>query len=75
MANIITLTPAQLTKAQMGHEIELNTGETLCAVPVRDGWKYFVCWGGQTGLIRYADHGLDAAIWALNASEEDYNHA
>ncbi len=69
---IITLTPAQLTKAQMGQEVTLNTGETLCAVPLRDGWKYFVCWAGQTGLIRYAGRGLDAALWALNASEEEY---
>jgi hypothetical protein len=73
MANIITLTPAQLTKAQMGHDVELNTGETLCAVLVQDGWKYIVSYEGQVGLIRYADNGLDAAIWALNASEEDYN--
>ena len=73
MNKTITLTPAQLTQAQMGQEVPLNTGETLCAVPVRDGWKYFVCWGNQTGLIRYAGHGLDAALWALNASEEDYS--
>ena len=68
----IKLNPVQLTQAQMGNEVMLNTGETLCAAPVKDGWKYFVCWGNQTGLIRYAAHGLDAALWALNASDEDY---
>ncbi|CAB5224223.1 hypothetical protein UFOVP393_42 [uncultured Caudovirales phage] len=71
----ITLTPVQLTKAQMGHAVPLNTGETLCAVPVGDGWKYFVCWENQTGLIRYAPEGLNAALWALNASEEEYRAA
>ena len=75
MANIITLTPAQLTKAQMGKEVAINTEETLCAVPVKDGWKYIVSYEGQAGLIRYADNGLDAALWALNASEEEYNNA
>lgn len=71
MANIITLTPAQLTQAQMGQEVPLNTGESLRALPYGDGWKYFVCWENQTGLIRYANNGLDAALSALNASEED----
>ncbi len=72
MATKITLTPAQLSQAQMGHEVELSTGETLCAVPVSDGWKYLVAFEGQVGLVRYAGPGLDAALWALNASEEDY---
>lgn len=67
----ITLTPAQLTQAQMGKEIMLNTGETLCAVPVRDGWKYLVSFEGQVGLIVYADNGIDAALTALNAPEEE----
>jgi hypothetical protein len=69
----ITLTPAKLTLAQMGQEVELNTGESLCAVPVSDGWKYVVSYGGQLGLVRYADNGIEAALWALNASEEDYS--
>jgi hypothetical protein len=68
----ITLTPTQLTLAQMGKEVELNTGETLCAIPVSDGWKYLVAFEGQVGLIRYANNGLEAALWALNASEEEY---
>lgn len=68
----ITLTPAQLTQAQMGHEVELNTGETLCAIPCGDGWKYLISCAGQTGMVRYAGHGLEAAMWALNASDEDY---
>jgi hypothetical protein len=70
----ITLTPAQLTRAQLGQEQNLNTGETLCAIPLNDGaWKYIVAFEGQVGLIRYAKPGLDAALWALNASEEDYS--
>jgi hypothetical protein len=73
MNKIITLTPAQLTNAQIGQEVELNTGETLCAIPVSDGWKYLVAFEGQVGLIRYANNGLDSALWALNASEEDYS--
>jgi len=72
----ITLTVAQLTQAQMGKEVNLDTGETLCAIPVITlgvtGWKYILTFGGQVGLIRYANNGLDAAVWALNASEEEY---
>lgn len=68
----ITLAAAQLTQAQMGKEIELNTGETLCAVQVNDGWKYILSFEGQVGPIRYASNGLDAAVWALNAAEEEY---
>ena len=76
MKKIIALTPAQLTQAQMGTTVNLNTGETLCAVPLNDGdWKYLVAFQGQVGLIRYAKPGLDAALWALNASEEDYAEA
>jgi hypothetical protein len=68
----ITLTAAQLTKAQMGKEVEINTGETLTAIQLNDGWKYILAFGGQVCLVRYADNGLEAAVWALNASEEDY---
>jgi hypothetical protein len=72
----ITLTPAQLTSAQMGVEQPLNTGETLCAVPLSDGtWKYLVCFEGVVGLVRYAPAGLEAALWALNASETEYTEA
>jgi hypothetical protein len=72
----ITLTPVQLTRAQLGQDQDLNTGETLCAVPLDDGtWKYIVAFEGQVGLIRYAKPGLDAALWALNATEEDYSEA
>jgi hypothetical protein len=72
----ITLTPAQLTLAQRGKEQPLNTGETLCAVPLREGaWKYIVSFEGVVGLVRYAPAGLTAALWALNASEEDYTEA
>jgi hypothetical protein len=72
MATKITLTPAQLTLAQMGKMVDLNTGETLCAIPVRDGWKYLASFEGQVAIVRYAADGLEAALWALNASEEDY---
>jgi len=69
----ITLTPAQLTRAQLGQDQTLNTGETLCAVPLDDGtWKYILSFEGVCFLVRYAKPGLDAALWALNASEEDY---
>ncbi len=72
----ITLTPAQLTRAQMGKEQLLNTGETLCAIPMRDGtWKYLVCFQGVVGLVRYAPAGLAAATWALNATETEYTEA
>jgi len=75
----ITLTAAQLTLAQMGKEIELNTGETLCAIPVITlgvtGWKYILSFEGQVGLIRYANNGLDAAVWALTATEAEYTES
>jgi hypothetical protein len=72
----ITLTPVQLTRAQLGQDQDLNTGETLCAVPLDDGtWKYIVAFEGVCGLIRYAKPGLDAALWALNANEQDYSAA
>lgn len=70
----ITLTIAELTAAQMGKTITLNTGETLCAVPALGGkWKYLLSWGGVVGLIRYAGPGLNAALWAINASQEEYD--
>lgn len=73
MTKVTALTVAQLTTAQMGKEILLNTGETLCAVPLNDGtWKYIVSYEGVVGLVRYAPAGLDAALWALNATEEEY---
>jgi hypothetical protein len=72
----ITLTAAQLTRAQLGQDQDLNTGETLCAVPLNDGaWKYLVSFEGVCGYVRYAKPGLDAALWALNATEEDYSAA
>ena len=73
------LTIAQLSLAQMGKEVTLNTGETLVAM--RDyryphqSWWLIVAFEGVVGLIRYADEGLDAALWALNASQEEYNNA
>lgn len=75
MSYVITLTPLELTFAQMGKEVTLNKGVTLRARPLSDGWKYFVCWGGHVRFIRYAGEGLDAALWALNASEEEYSEA
>jgi len=61
-----TLTPAQLTRAQLGEDVTLNTGETLTASPNREGWKYFVAFDGMVGLIVYAPNGIDAAIDAIN---------
>jgi hypothetical protein len=69
------LTPAQLTLAQMGKEVTLNTGETLIAMQVpgpKAEWRYLIGWQGTIHLIRYARPGLAAALWVLNASEEDY---
>jgi hypothetical protein len=70
------LTPAQLTLAQMGKEVTLNTGETLIAMQVpgpKAEWRYLIGWQGTIHLIRYARPGLAAALWVLNASEEEYN--
>jgi hypothetical protein len=50
----------------------LSEGYILTAVPLDDGnWKYILSWGGQVGLVRYAKPGLEAAKWAINASEEE----
>lgn len=76
--NTITLTPGQLTLAQMGKEVTLNTGETLIAMRVpgpKAEWRYLLGYNGVIGLIRYAGEGLDAALWALNASQEEYDNA
>ena len=71
----INLTASHLTRAQLGQDQTVNTGETLCAVPLDDGtWKYILSFEGQVVRIRYAEAGLASARWALNASEEDYNH-
>lgn len=72
----ISLTPAQLTLAQMGHEVQLNTNESLIAMPVpgpKTEWRYLLGYEGVVCRIRYAGPGLAAALWALNASDEEYN--
>lgn len=61
-----TLTLAQLTRAQLGEDITLSTGETLSASPSRGKWKYIVAFDGVVGLIVYAPNGLNAAIDAIN---------
>jgi hypothetical protein len=72
MSKTINITPAQLATAQVRGETALDEGYILTAVPLDDGnWKYILSWGGQVGLVRYAKPGLDAAKWAINASEED----
>jgi hypothetical protein len=71
----ITLTPAQLTLAQMGKEVVINTNETLVAKRTpgpKIEWRYLVLFDGVVCLIRYAGEGLDAALWALNATQEEY---
>jgi hypothetical protein len=73
---IIKLSPAQLTLAQMGKEVVLNTNETLIAMRSpgpKAEWRYLVFFNGCVGLIRYAGEGLDAALWALNATQEEYD--
>lgn len=63
----ITLTPAQLTLAQMGREINLNTGETLCAEPRGRGeWRYTLRREGVLVLDRYAGPGVPRALHALD---------
>ena len=72
----ITLTPAQLTLAQMGKEVVLNTTETLVAMRPpgpQIEWRYLIVFDGVVCLIRYAGEGLDAALWALNATQEEYD--
>jgi len=64
-----TLTPAQLTRAQLSAEITLNTGETLTAVPLVDGWKYVLAYDGICRDVCYAGRGIDAAIEAINAGD------
>lgn len=73
MNTTITMSVAQLTLAQMGKDIYLNTGEVLCAVRKYGCWCYMVAWEGQLGLMRYASEGLEAALWALNSSQEEYD--
>jgi hypothetical protein len=72
MSKTINITPAQLATAQVRGETALDEGYILTAVPLDDGnWKYILSWGGQVGLVRYAPPGLEAARWAINASEEE----
>ena len=72
MSKTINITPAQLATAQVRGETALDEGYILTAVPLDDGnWKYILSWGGQVGLVRYAKPGLEAARWAINASEEE----
>ena len=69
------ITPAQLTLAQMGKEVTLNTGETLIAVQVpgpKAEWRYLIGWQGCIYQIRYASPGLASALWAINATDEEY---
>jgi hypothetical protein len=68
----ITLTPAQLTQAQMQGTVKLDEFE-LCTLPMPDGtWKYILsAWpSGQVVRVTYAEHGLDAALNALNEGEQ-----
>ena len=72
MSKTINITPAQLATAQVRGSTALSEGYSLTAVPLDDGsWKYILSWGGQVGLVRYAKPGLEAARWAINASEEE----
>ena len=72
MSKTINITPAQLATAQVRGETALSKGYILTAVPLDDGhWKYILSWGGQVGLVRYAAPGLEAAKWAINATEEE----
>ena len=69
----INLTPAQLASAQLGAEVRLNTGHDLRAVQLKagDGWKYILNYGGIVADVRYAEHGLEAALEVLNATDDD----
>ena len=67
----ITLTPAQLTLAQMGKEVTLNRGVRMSAIRLRDGWKYVVASEEEYLLLKicYAGEGLEEARRALNEEE------
>jgi len=69
----INLTPMQLTSAQLGAEVKLNTGHTLRAMRLEagDGWKYILNYGDIVADVRYAGHGLEAALEVLNATDDD----
>lgn len=69
----IILTPAQLTEAQMGKEVILNTGATLTACPLSWGeWQYRLGDGVVVYQVRNALPGLEAAMWTLNATYAEY---
>jgi hypothetical protein len=73
----VTLTPGQLTLAQMGKEIILNTGESLIAMRVpgpKVEWRYLLGRDGVIGHVRYAGEGLDAALRAINATQDEYDN-
>jgi hypothetical protein len=72
------VTPTELIAAHKGEEITINTGERLCALPSpypeSGAWKYVVSHPEHgVALVRYANEGLDAALWAINATQEEYD--
>lgn len=69
----ISLSPAQLTRAQLGHAVDLGNNEVLYADRCGEQWRYTVVVDGVTNRVRYASAGLSAAHWAINASQEDYD--
>jgi hypothetical protein len=68
----IKITPAKLALAQGGETVALEGGYFLQATACGNSWKYGLSWENQSGLTRYARPGLEAAQWAVNASEEEY---
>jgi hypothetical protein len=70
----ITITIAQLTKAQMGEEVKLSSGHTLLANPTDNGgWKFYLFYGYMLAFVRYVDVATIKSVeWALNASDEEY---
>ena len=77
MPTKIRLTLLQLTLAQLGKCVLLNTGETLSAFYFPWGeWKYTLTFEGVTSAVRYAPYGsgLEDTEWALNASDDEMSH-
>jgi len=74
MTQNITLTPAQLTFAQMGKKVTLDTDYVIEAIKLNgDVYKYIVSWHGQVGMVRYISGGVEEVNYWLNASETEYD--
>jgi hypothetical protein len=70
----IELTPAQLTAAQMGKIVVLNTGDRFEArwYEKRGQWAYALIHNDYLWWVRYSEPGLEEAQWIVNLSDHNY---